>query len=769
MTGADAWFGLPVGITGGVVLAGAYFLGCFSTGYYLVRARTGRDIRTIGTGSCGARNVSRELGSNGFAFTLAGDLAKGGVAVWLAQRLTGNDHVALLAVIAVTAGHVWPAQLGFRGGKGIATSLAGLLIYDCWLTLVYLLLFGAGFSLTRRSVASSLGGICTAAPGQFPLEAGHGACLGNCRPGRVHSSCPPRQCQGGSAVSDLPPEPERIMSERSLQFKVAAEEWEFEQIHQLNYRTFVEEIPQHQPSDRPRLVDRFHEENTYLICLCGNQVVGMIAMRGKRPFSLDQKLPNLDSHIPPGRHPCEIRLLSVERDFRNGQVFRGLTALVWQYGTDRGFNLAVISGTTRQQKLYRHLGFIPFGPLVGKGEAQFQPMYLTLETFEKNAEEFFRTPLRSAGPVSFLPGPVTIHRRVRRAFERPAESHRSDRFVAEFQKIRQRLCQLTSARQVEILLGSGTLGNDAVAAQLTLEKKPGVILANGEFGERLIDHAQRFGLSFDALKFSWGEAFDLAAIEQYLARTPALGWMWCVHSETSTGMLNPLPALQALCGRTKVKLCADCISSIGVTPVNLEQIFLATCASGKGLAAYPGLAMVFYNHTIAASKRLPRYLDLGWYAEHQGIAFTHSSNLLHALDAAVQREDWPKKFADLLDVSTRLRARLRRAGFALITADADIAPGVATIDLGPGLSSSDVGRELGQAGFLVSYNSDYLRRRNWIQICLMGEFVEEKLGALIERMQELCGLAEGNGVANGLVKNGAFGQKATASAGAAPS
>jgi aspartate aminotransferase-like enzyme len=548
----------------------------------------------------------------------------------------------------------------------------------------------------------------------------------------------------------------------SLQFKVATEDWEFEQIHHLNYRTFVEEIPQHEPSTKPRLVDRFHHENTYLICLCGDQVVGMIAMRGQRPFSLDQKLPDLDSYLPSGRRPCEIRLLSVERDFRNGQVFRGLTALVWQYGTDRGFNLAVISGTTRQQKLYRHLGFVPFGPLVGTGEAQFQPMYLTLETFEKNAEEFFRTPLRSAGPVSFLPGPVTIHRRVRRAFERPAESHRSDRFVAEFQKTRQRLCQLVGARHVEILLGSGTLGNDAVAAQLTLEKTPGLVVSNGEFGERLIDQAQRFGLNFESLKFGWGERFDLAAIGRFIERGE-LGWVWCAHTETSTGMLNPLPALQDLCTEAKVKLCADCISSIGVTPVNLDRIYLATCASGKGLAAYPGLSMVFYNHAITPSKRLPRYLDLGWYAEHQGIAFTHSSNLIHALDAALQREDWPRKFADLDEVSRGLRAKLRGAGFTLITPDAESAPGVATIDVSPALDSAEIGRQITQAGFLVSYNSDYLRRRNWIQICLMGEFAVEKLDSLIAHLQEACGLKERHHAeTNGLVKKNGFAQKATA-------
>lgn len=521
------------------------------------------------------------------------------------------------------------------------------------------------------------------------------------------------------------------MSIHPLQFKVATEEWELEQVHELNYRTFVEEIPQHQPSATPRLVDKFHSENTYLVCLCGRQVVGMIAARGRRPFSLDQKLPNLDSYLPPGRRACEIRLLSVEKEFRNGQVFRGLTALMWQFGIEHGYDLGIISGTTRQQKLYRHLGFVPFGPQVGKGEAMFQPMYLTLERFEKQAEVFLRKPLRPPRPVSFLPGPVTIPAPVRKAFERAPESHRADFFISDFQKTRGRLCQLVRSCHVQILLGSGTLANDAVAAQLTLEKKPGVILSNGEFGDRLVDAAKRFGLTFDTLKFSWGQAFDLDVVRQYLSRSPAVGWLWCVHSETSTGMLNPLPAIQALCVKRGVKVCADCISSIGLVPVNLEQIYLASGASGKGLAGYPGLCMVYYNHSIASSTALPRYLDLGWYAEHQGIAFTHSSNLVQALDAAVKLPDWEKKYDEVAAISTWLRACLRDLGFRLLTADAEAMPGVVTITLNADQNSTEYGQKLQKAGYLLSYNSDYLRRRNWIQICLMGEYSKDKIESLL--------------------------------------
>ena len=111
------------------------------------------------------------------------------------------------------------------------------------------------------------------------------------------------------------------------------------------------------------------------------ELAGMMAMRGERPFSLDHKLPNLDSYLPAGRRICEIRLLAVEKSFRSTQVFPGLMTLLAKHGIALGYNLAIISGTVRQLKLYAHIGFVPFGPLVGTPEAQYQPMYLTLESF----------------------------------------------------------------------------------------------------------------------------------------------------------------------------------------------------------------------------------------------------------------------------------------------------------------------------------------------------------------------------------------------------
>ncbi len=169
-------------------------------------------------------------------------------------------------------------------------------------------------------------------------------------------------------------------SEKQLTFKIAGEPDEFNQIHQLNYATFVEEIPQHPKNPDQFLVDKFHEENIYFICLNNLQeVVGMICLKEKRPFSLDKKIINLDDYLPIKEHLCEIRLLSVKEGYRNSKVFYGLIQILASYCMEHGFEIALISGTIRQLKLYGHLGFKQFADPVGTSEALYYPMYLTVE------------------------------------------------------------------------------------------------------------------------------------------------------------------------------------------------------------------------------------------------------------------------------------------------------------------------------------------------------------------------------------------------------
>jgi aspartate aminotransferase-like enzyme len=531
-------------------------------------------------------------------------------------------------------------------------------------------------------------------------------------------------------------------SNSSFEFKIATEEWELAEIHRLLYRTFVEEIPQYHANEERRLVDKFHDQNTYLICLDGPKLAGIITLRDRRPFSLDAKLPDLDTYLPPGRNVCEIRLLSVEKGYRHSAVLPGLIALLEKHGRVKGFNTAIISGTTRQLKLCQHLGFVPFGPMVGTPGAMYQPMMLTYENYRSHmrpALNAVREAQPKERPLSFLPGPVSVHSSIIRAFSEQPVSHRSRSFLEDFRCVRSRLCTMVGASKVEIMLGTGTLANDVIAGQLALLGQSGLILTNGEFGERLIDHAIRMGLTFDSFSRDWGEGFSFAEVHSFLNRSPRAGWLWAVHCETSTGVLNDIEMLAELCREGGKRLVLDCVSTIGIVPIDLKGVFLASAVSGKGLGSLAGLAMVFYHHQpVPAPHRLPRYLDLGYYSERDGIPFTHSSNLLSALQAALDRIQSRDSIASKRELSDWLRSELLRRGFNLMARDTCTSPAVVTLALPHALSSEEVGLKLEEAGFQLSYRSEYLRRRNLMQICLMGECCREDLLRLLERLTVVC-------------------------------
>jgi glycerol-3-phosphate acyltransferase PlsY len=123
-----------------LTIPAAYLMGCFNTGYYLVRLRTGQDIRTLESGNTGSRNVGRLLGPWGFILTFIGDAGKGAAAVWFTLSLGADPLLALLALLAATVGHIWPVQLGFRGGKGFATFAGGMIILEPMVLLAGLVL-----------------------------------------------------------------------------------------------------------------------------------------------------------------------------------------------------------------------------------------------------------------------------------------------------------------------------------------------------------------------------------------------------------------------------------------------------------------------------------------------------------------------------------------------------------------------------------------------------------------------------------------------------
>lgn len=139
----------------------SYLLGNISTSYIVGRKVANVDIRTQGSGNAGATNVLRTLGKKAAAIAFIGDILKGTVAVLIGRYLSGRYGLdplngAYIGAVFVVLGHNWPALLGFRGGKGVATSFGTMLaIYPGY----SLLCLAIAILIMYRSKYVSLGSI----------------------------------------------------------------------------------------------------------------------------------------------------------------------------------------------------------------------------------------------------------------------------------------------------------------------------------------------------------------------------------------------------------------------------------------------------------------------------------------------------------------------------------------------------------------------------------------------------------------------------------
>jgi len=101
----------------------AYLVGSIPTGYLLVRLTARKDIRQFGSRSMGATNVLRVKGWRTALSVAAIDILKGFIPAFLALKYSGDPVFAAFCAFLSVAGHCFPFSIGFRGGKGVATSL----------------------------------------------------------------------------------------------------------------------------------------------------------------------------------------------------------------------------------------------------------------------------------------------------------------------------------------------------------------------------------------------------------------------------------------------------------------------------------------------------------------------------------------------------------------------------------------------------------------------------------------------------------------------
>jgi aspartate aminotransferase-like enzyme len=342
-------------------------------------------------------------------------------------------------------------------------------------------------------------------------------------------------------------------------------------------------------------------------------------------------------------------------------------------------------------------------------------------------------------PISFLSGPVMISPKVSKAFEQAAISHRSFEFSKLLNEVQSKLKLITKAKYSTLMMGSGSLANEAIAANLsTLKNEVGLIISNGEFGERLINQATRHNLKFYSLQKNWGEVFDYQEISEILLKKK-IDWIWFAHCETSTGMINDLEKILQIANKTKTKVCVDCVSSIGIYQIDLSKVYLASASSNKGLESFAGVAIVLHNHKPEPQKNISQYLDIGFYHAKNSIPFTFSSNLIKALNASLKLILQKDKTPKIKKLNDDLIKFLEKQKIKTVIDEKAKSCAITTVEFNRTGQAEKLGRFLESNRILVHYQNSYLKERNWLQIAFFSSYIKfsdlEKLKILMMKFR----------------------------------
>ena len=226
----------------------------------------------------------------------------------------------------------------------------------------------------------------------------------------------------------------------------------------------------------------------------------------------------------------------------------------------------------------------------------------------------------------FTPGPLTTSATVKEAMLVDVGS-RDDEFIAVVREIRRQLLALGGVSQAQgyeavLLQGSGTFGVEAVLSSAIPPRGKLLILINGAYGERMALMAARHHLPAECLRWPEHQITAPEAVERQLAADPAITHVAVVHSETTTGIVNPVePIGQRVraAGRTFI---VDAMSSFGAIPLSLSAAnvdFLVSSAN-KCIEGVPGFSFVLARREkLEACQGLARTLSLDLFEQWRGL------------------------------------------------------------------------------------------------------------------------------------------------------
>jgi len=351
------------------------------------------------------------------------------------------------------------------------------------------------------------------------------------------------------------------------------------------------------------------------------------------------------------------------------------------------------------------------------------------------------------------PGPVTLSERVRAALTRGDWCHREPEFADLTQEINAGLAQvypeMSGAFDAVIMTGSGTSAVEAMLASFAPSSGGTLVLANGVYGERMARMLVVHGKPHQLIQDAWTAPLNIGAASELLDRHPEITHVATVHHETTTGRLNDLEALGALCRERDLALLLDGVSSFGAEYIDAEGWRLEAVAgtANKCLHGVPGISFVVGRQhlwTRSSPQVGSVYLDLfAYYAGQHGAGyspFTQSVQVAFALREAIaelaETGGWEARRAVYRERAHRIYQELTSLNIRTLLKNNEYSSVLWSYLLPEGISYTKLHDALKADGFII-YAGQGEFAENVFRIAHMGDIRDEDLDALCAALQSV--------------------------------
>jgi 2-aminoethylphosphonate-pyruvate transaminase len=351
------------------------------------------------------------------------------------------------------------------------------------------------------------------------------------------------------------------------------------------------------------------------------------------------------------------------------------------------------------------------------------------------------------------PGPVTMTAKVRAALASEDVCHREPEFKALVGRVREKLTGVYGGAGdkpfTPVLIGGS--GTAAVETMLSVvaPSETSLVVANGVYGERMAAMLRAQGKRHEVVSAPWTSGMDLAAAEKAIA-AGSFGHVLAVHHETTTGRLNDLAALGAICKKAGVPLLVDAVSSFAGEDIRWDEwnIEAAAATANKCVHGAPGVSFVLVRDAALArpSGATSVYLDLHRHAADQAkgsTPFTLPTHVTFAFDAALDElaasGGWKARHATYTARSNRVRKALAEVGVGYLLDDEGAYGATLTsFRLPEGKTYEALHAHLKNDGFVI-YAGQGKFDGAIFRIAVMGEITERDLDRLVASLRVALG------------------------------